>query len=393
VSSPIPRLFVVFLLIAWSFSATNTEVGHISSSQAPRHRPGYVGDQVCQECHKEKAASYFATAHHSTSRNPTSLSVLGDFRPKFNQLHSGSPVLHYEMTRKPSGFYESSVIQISPTQEIRQTERIDLAVGSGRRGQTYLFWKGDQLFELPVTYWTASKSWVNSPGYPDDVPRFDRPVVPRCLECHSSSFVVKGTVNEYQRDSLVLGIQCEVCHGPGREHAAMRRRHTSAAKENDAVIDIAALPRDRQLDLCALCHAGAGQSLAPALSFKPGDRLADDIAISDPANNAPDVHGNQVELLKMSKCWRSSEKLTCTTCHDVHKPQRNAASFSRVCLECHQTKSCGLYPKRGEALGRDCVDCHMPVQQSQKLVSYTNGHELRARVRNHRIGIYPAKGQ
>jgi hypothetical protein len=34
------------------------------------------------------------------------------------------------------------------------TERFDYVIGSGGKGQTYLYWKGDLLFQLPVSYWT-----------------------------------------------------------------------------------------------------------------------------------------------------------------------------------------------------------------------------------------------
>jgi hypothetical protein len=38
-----------------------------------------------------------------------------------------------------------------------------LVTGSGEKGQTYLYWRGNQLFQLPVSYWTELREWVNSP--------------------------------------------------------------------------------------------------------------------------------------------------------------------------------------------------------------------------------------
>ncbi len=70
-----------------------------------------------------------------------------------------------------------------PPQQKTRTERIDIVTGSGIKGQTYLYWKGDQLFQLPVSYWTDLKRWITSPGYTEGVANFDRPIVPRCLEC------------------------------------------------------------------------------------------------------------------------------------------------------------------------------------------------------------------
>ena len=57
--------------------------------------------------------------------------------------------------------------------------------------------------------------------------------------------------------------------------------------------------------------------------------------------------------------------MTCSTCHDVHKPQVDAAAFSPHCLTCHQPKQCGEYAKLGEQIvNRNCIDCHMPLQES-----------------------------
>jgi hypothetical protein len=124
------------------------------------------------------------------------------------------------------------------------------------------------------------------------------------------------------------------------------------------------------------------------LSFLPGGVLDDyiDIPYSSP-EDAVDVHGNQVQLLGRSKCFQSTT-LTCTTCHDVHKPQNDAAAFSPRCLSCHQPSQCGEYAKMGDQIIRNCIDCHMPLQDSRVLFSNTGGKKLTPKVRNHRIAIY-----
>jgi hypothetical protein len=53
-----------------------------------------------------------------------------------------------------------------------------VVVGSGEKGQTYLYWNEDQLFQSPVSYWTRP-GWVDSPGYRDGFANFDRPIIPR----------------------------------------------------------------------------------------------------------------------------------------------------------------------------------------------------------------------
>ena len=157
-----------------------------------------------------------------------------------------------------------------------------MVTGSARKGQTYLFWKGDQLFQLPVTYWTETDSWVNSPSYPDGSPHFDKAIIPRCLECHASYFEwMPPPVNRYRKTSLVLGVTCEKCHGPGRAACCPPPLEVVRClpERPEAIVNPASLARDRQIDVCGLCHSGNGTPLQPALSFLPGDVLEDYIDI------------------------------------------------------------------------------------------------------------------
>ena len=378
---------MLLLLLVLSRSLQSQQrlaTAHVSNSS------GYVGDQACLPCHQPETSTYFETAHHLTSRMPDRNSILGKFSDGANILRTSSPTIYYQMTANNDGYFESAVEELSPFQKVSHTERIDLVFGSGRRGQTYLFWKGDQLLELPVSYWTELDGWINSPGFPDGSPRFDKPVLPRCLECHSGRFEqLPQSENSYDPSSLVLGITCERCHGPGREHMLFRGPKTAASSGmRDPIVNPALLPRDRQIDICAFCHAGPGKPLTPALSFTPGEALEDYVHIPYRPDASVDVHGNQTQLLARSRCFEGST-MTCTTCHDVHRQQRDAAAFSPHCLTCHKVRDCAKVRKLGPAIASDCVDCHMPLQESDVLISHTSGRKLKPRVRNHRIGIYP----
>jgi len=276
------------------------------------------------------------------------------------------------MTIRDGSYFQSAVFG-RPPDELTRTERIDVVVGSGQRGQSYLYWKGDRLFQLPVSYWTALGEWVNSPGYADGTADFTRPIDPRCLECHAGYFasIPSGPPeNRYQKTGFVLGITCERCHGPGRQHVAAEASRSANAQhapletspekriaDNLEIMNPKSLPRDRQVDVCAQCHGGLGEERAPAFSFVPGRSLADYLQLVIPAADAKlDVHGNQVALLERSRCFQYSSKMSCTTCHDVHAPERTAAAYSDRCLGCHKPESCGLYPKLGQDIARNCVD-------------------------------------
>lgn len=362
----------------------------------PLPASAYAGDQACAACHAQEAKTYFQTPHFLDSSEASAKTILGDFTPGKNVVRTPYANTIFAMIAAPDGFYQSVVDISNPQNPTGRAERFDIVVGSGRHGQTYLYWKGNDLFELPVSYWSYTHAWINSPGYEDGGIHFDRPVMPRCLECHATRFDTAGPPpNRYVRASLVMGIGCETCHGPGAEHVRREQSaHPPAAGSPEiAIVNPAHLERDRQMDVCGLCHAGPGEPLAPARSFRPGDVLADYVKITlPPAHARVDVHGNQVNALERSKCFTSG-KLTCSTCHNVHRTQESADAFSAKCLTCHTVRSCPRYRQMGEAIRGRCIECHMPIQKSVALTSQLNGELLQAQMRNHTIAIYPVAKQ
>ena len=352
---------------------------HLALSQATRD--GYVGDDTCRSCHAAQVDSFHQTAHYLTSSAPDQHSILGKFTPGDNLLKTGNPNLSFRMDAKDGGFFQTAV---APTSS--RTERFAVVVGSGDKGQTYLFWDGDQLFQLPVSYWT-DLGWVNSPGYRDGFADFERPIIPRCLECHSTYFeALPPPSNRYNTVGFSLGMQCEKCHGPGREHV---KREQLKPVPDPAILNPAHFSRDRQMDLCAWCHAGHGQPLLPTFTYLPGNPLDKYLNLPKPDPGAPlDVHGNQVEMLKQSRCFLASS-MTCLTCHNVHVAQHNLAEFSQRCLACHKPDSV-TFSKPGHPVANNCIDCHMPSQETNLIVFNFAGKRVKPQVRNHWIKVYAA---
>ena len=372
----------------WAMAASQAQVPNGGNP----YSASFVGDEACNACHQEKVHSFHETAHARTSRAPSSESIHGKFEDGSNVLKTVNPNLVFVMEGNEKGFYQTAHMRTSAIEELSRSERIDVVVGSGRKGQSYLFWDGDQLFQLPVSYWTELDSWVNSSGFIDGSADFERPIVPRCLECHASSFEnLAPPENRYNPASLVLGVSCEKCHGPGSEHVARFQSKSPPKSPVDfAIVNPRRLSRARQLDVCAQCHQGAGESITPSLSFVPGDDLRHFIAFQkSEAKARVDVHARQVPLLERSRCFQSSTTLTCTTCHDVHLPQRDAASFAPRCLACHKVEGCRAFPKLGHDIDTRCIDCHMPLQETGKIVSSVDGKVIRPMVRSHQIAIYP----
>jgi hypothetical protein len=362
----------------------------------------YAGSAACVSCHKNIYDSFIHTAHWQDSRPASAQSIRGSFEPDRNRFSYRSS-LSVVMERKDSGFYQTAYRD----GRAYRTDIFGMVIGSGRKGQSYLYWRGEQLFQLPVSYFTPMDEWCNSPGYTADSPFFDRRVPASCLECHTTNArtVFRGN-REYEdlfdKRQLVYGIDCEKCHGPGARHAAFHTEHPGETT-GVYIINAGRLTRQQQLDACALCHSGSRFPLKPAFSFRVGDKLNDFSEAKYHEENSAtlDVHGNQYGLLTASRCFAGSA-LTCSNCHNPHASEAgNLKMFSRRCMSCHDGalhKTCTMPSTPGLVLSDNCIDCHMPALASQRIVlglsrSADTGRSISNMVRTHRIAVYTAASQ
>ena len=291
-----------------------------------------MGAAPCGPCHQGIAQSYQQTAHFLTSGSANSTSIRGSFVEGRNVLQTAAPEVHFRMEQKGDAFYQTAF-----DHGRSHSERFDLVLGSGRRGQSYLYWKGGLLYQLPVSYLALTGGWMNSPGYPDGEVHFERVIPTQCLECHATAGARAG--------QFAAGITCQKCHGPATQHPAIGNP--------------ASLARDGQVALCAACHSGLGDGAEA------------------------DVHGNQVGLLRQSKCFRNSAEMSCSTCHNIHRVEQDLAAMSTRCTTCHQA------PRHKRTVQADnCIDCHMPLLPSKVITFRTPGSLLAQQYRTHRIAVY-----
>ena len=134
--------------------------------------------------------------------------------------------------------------------------------------------------------------------------------------------------------------------------------------------------------------------LGSAFAFKPGDSLSQ-FMIPDAMSPAlPDVHGNQTQLLAMSKCFQMSS-MDCNTCHNTHIRDRgDKAAYAQRCQTCHNVaahNTCGMAGSLDSSfLSTNCTQCHMPALPSRAIRVQTSGSGLMTAclVVSHRIAIY-----
>lgn len=386
------HLMAVLLIVVTCDSKSNetslTGVMHFSGQE-------FAGAASCMPCHAPIVESHTHTPHFLTSAHADTATVKGSLAAGQNILVLNDR-LKVEMEQSDSGIYQRGIVDGVEVEK----KRMDIVVGSGRKGQTYLYWHGQALFQLPVSYYTAGDSWSNSPGYPTDQLVFSRNVPARCLECHSTFLKPEKSIagiETFDRNQMMLGVDCERCHGPAADHVRFHREHSNT-KEARAIINPAKLSRQQKLDNCALCHSGIRENLMPSFSYIVGEKLEDYSFPGYPADSGAtlDVHGNQYGLLLASKCFKNSE-MDCSTCHNVHVKETNQLSkFSSRCMTCHVPGSanfCKQPETRGLDLQANCVDCHMPSLPSRQVFvrSATNPKPVSFFARTHLIGTYDQK--
>lgn len=321
---------------------------------------GFLGAHACQECHQEKHAGFIETAHHLTSAHATTDTVRGPHGVHGGELSSDTSPFQVAVVHQEDRFWQ----QIE-SKDWSARIPMDIVTGSGKSGQTFLSWLDDALYQDYASYFTSTDEWVPSPGYTSDFLDFTRQIAAGCLECHITYIESKSTPKRFHRDSAVLGISCERCHGPGREHATYHREHPGQPAH--AITQPARLTRQQQLDICGQCHSGSFQSIGPAFAFRPGATLAYYHKNINDDGRFGGVHtSNQQTRLIQSECFKQSE-MVCTTCHNPHRNERDQTSlFSQRCLACHQSPHPSIAGRSEERLRADCIGCHMPSTLDQK---------------------------
>ncbi|HUB61028.1 MAG TPA: multiheme c-type cytochrome [Puia sp.] len=387
------RRNVIVLTIAAVICWVNTQ--WTSPASAPEDHPTAATDdgRACLTCHRTIVQAHLHTAHYLSSSPAEGTTIKGSFKAGHNR-YVYNDKMEVIMEKKNGRYFQTALFNGS----LYESEAFDIVIG-WRKGQTYLYWDNNRLFQLPISWYAPANAWCNSPGYPTNMMYFNKQVPGQCMECHASAANVSTDENgvSYDRNSLLLGIGCQRCHGDGTQHIAWHTAHPADTLIGRYIISARRLSRQQRLDACALCHSGFRNPLRPAFSFRVGDTL-DQFSTPnyDTAATATlDVHGNQYGLLTSSKCFIRSAELDCSSCHNVHVDETGKlAAYSQRCMTCHNghdQPGCASPAVRQMTVVNNCIDCHMPALPSNKIILQVNGnpapvHDL---VRTHRVAIYP----
>jgi hypothetical protein len=87
--------------------------------------------------------------------------------------------------------------------------------------------------------------------------------------------------------------------------------------------------------------------------------------------------------LQNSRCWEKGDaRITCTACHDPHRPLvRDASTYDGNCLSCHvngNAKVTSDHPgKACPKATKECATCHMPQYEVTDVPVKFTDHQIR----------------
>ncbi|MBX3451640.1 MAG: hypothetical protein KF777_18915 [Planctomycetaceae bacterium] len=374
---------LMLVLLAWiGFSNRSTPAGLFEGTPEPTALPppgpgqflnsrpdlAYIGEERCASCHAEAAAGHRESAHARAFSETIAAS-----EPAGGRVFDPNTHREYRVEKTDDQFVH----------EERLTDGLVLAqyparytIGSGRYSRSYLMEDGGNLFQSPATWFAELDGWGLSPGYEKQNPGFERPIVRECLHCHVGR--IEAHPDRLQAFTFhTKSIDCERCHGPGELHDAKhseKKPGVSSGELDDTIVNPARLSRELQEEICGQCHFHTGATIElrgrSLLDFRPGQQLADFCAHYGPETSDGKMRVvGHMEQMRQSACYIQTQTLTCTTCHDPHRPlepERATVHYREVCLSCHEVAACGLpvdSMKRRD-VSDSCMQCHMPQSET-----------------------------
>ncbi len=317
----------------------------------------FADEAQCIECH-EQAESFHETGHAQTLHAVTDAS---------------SVELLKQLTKEQSDelslkFDPEHVVAIAPQAGDSQI-KLTWCFGSGHHARTWTgtltdSWGQTDMLEFRWSWYNATGQFDVTPGQLDQADPgyfehlgllFDQPKTRRCFECHTTH--VTFPAGQLDTTSIRPGVTCQGCHGPRQDHVDSEGQLTNPVWQGN---------REDAINRCAVCH-----------------RRASDLEPEKITPDNPNIARFQPIGLVQSACFRGSASMTCTTCHDPHKPMsaQDSAGIWQ-CQQCHAEENSGNvdeYASRCAAGHVDgCLQCHMPKVPLNRSVSFTD-HWIRVR--------------
>ena len=366
---------------------------------------GYTGAASCRECHPNEHASWHRSFHRSMTQavTPETMTApLGDValesRGRPFRLWREDDTFWVEMVDPEWDLKQKALgHRVAPADGPRVQRQIVMLTGS-HHYQTY--WingtKGNQLWQVPWVYHFSQKRWLPVEDTILNPPSGYRRLTDwndACIQCHAVR-PKPGLDDHGVFDTRVvdLGIACEACHGPGRNHVDFQKSRPDSIEiekgHDESIVNSARLTHDRSSQVCGQCHGlfafNKDDFLRSEFAYRPGDDLYETRGFHDFHDEATQsqawlqdafwrdgsvrVPGAEYSAIRQTACFQSGT-LSCLSCHSLHEYESpddlltDNTRSDQACLKCHQTYSEDLSSHThhaSESSGSRCYNCHMP---------------------------------
>jgi predicted CXXCH cytochrome family protein len=323
--------------------------------------------------------------------------IMGDFSPGTQYRGDDGAVIRLGNDGRP--FFE-----MSASDGHLAKYHVDFTIGS-KWQQGYVTRLPDGRMQvLPIEYnkihgqWVNYWKWIDPPSSDRaDISKFPR-LLPatnyqlNCAMCHTSRLRAASTLEESMMQARFqeAGIDCEMCHGPSKQHVDRMQRENRNYSIDSTGTDGLAAPVNFQktknreeIKVCAQCHRQSAEREASVHNELNYSSTGPSFLLPSVSRNYPEFLRRAfykdgrfrettfiVEAFTRSACYRQGTA-RCSSCHDPHPVDAatNPASLKFLdhpdqrCLQCHEKFQNS--PERhthhaASSEGSRCEACHMP---------------------------------
>lgn len=321
----------------------------------------FVGTKECARCHPKIVTTQIDTPMARAAGLAADSTALREHQRLFRQVGRYS----YTISKEDSGNNYSVSDGVNSDSAV-----LGWAFGIGNKGQTYVYQRNGSFYESRMSFFRSLQGLDLTPGHsPETAPTLglamgrliDPDTLRRCFGCHTTASTTRAGFNPSR---LVLGVDCEACHGPGAKHSELMDDEKNA-EGRQAIFNPRNLGPVAQVDFCGACHRTWYEVHQTRILGVENVRF-------------------QPYRLEGSRCWGNGDaRLTCTACHDPHKPlNHDPGAYDEKCLACHaSSRSQKPSPDHpGDACpeaAKNCVTCHMPRVEVPSMHAPFTDHRIR----------------
>ena len=397
-------------LIVYLFHKLQRETSEATTSTAePIIAATYVGATTCKNCHEAAYNAWRGSHHERAMQEANEHTVLGSFADaKFSYAGVTSRFFKrdgkfFVNTDGPGGTLRDYEIKytfgVTPLQQYLiefpdgRIQALSIAWDARPKqagGQRWFhLYPKEQIVHNDELHWTRpAQNWNFM-----------------CADCHSTDLRKNydPATNSFKTQWAEISVGCEGCHGPASRHLewAQTNPASKSSRNNSKGLTVSLDERrgitwnqnaatgnvvrsqvrasEREIEVCAQCHARRGQI---AEGYAPGKPFLDYYRPALLTSPLYHVDGQQRDEVYnwgsflQSKMYANG--VTCSDCHDPHSGKLRAEG-NAICTTCHLNSkydTAAHHHHKPESAGAACTGCHMP-KTTYMVVDPRHDHSLR----------------